>query len=539
MNKITKKLLGGVFTKLLRKAQEEFGFPNYYEEMVLYLYGGDTEFRISIRSGRDMVVSRKNEDGEVFSELRLESGELKNALLSLKNLVSDSGHISISPVFEFVKNKTRIYLIKNSLAGPIITVLGSPEDQQEILGLLQPFIAKKGKEKQNLDTEKIIDFQSSARGLLNEKIISYIERNGIYLNRNKKTTLRDVLESKSNDYSEYSGVFEMATSHALISKSPLPTSYRANTNRITISVIIPCYNTENTISRVLESIEYQYKNNRLEVGELEVILVDDGSQKPIALFIKKNNYGFQLQVIRLEKNLGLSSARHIGVTASKGDIIIFMDSDILLEKNYLTEHLVRNLIIPNAVFVSFKENVETNDPRITEKQIKKGLQLPNYSNDLRIYKNIKKDAVGNYSVTRENVVEILESTKYFKSFSGSRVFGVYDLSCMVIGHNFSTRRETVLRSSPFTNKINGWGMEDVYFGLKLINDGNFIIPVLSTGVYHINHEPRSGSEEKKREEYKKNTEIIQGFLGTEVKEGFESIDPLETITKKKGPESIS
>jgi hypothetical protein len=56
----------------------------------------------------------------------------------------------------------------------------------------------------------------------------------------------------------------------------------------------------------------------------------------------------------------------------------------------------------------------------------------------------------------------------------------------------------------FGNEFNGWGLEDTFFGAKVISSGNFIIPLLSTGVYHINHPPRSGSEENKQKEYDEN-----------------------------------
>ncbi len=361
--------------------------------------------------------------------------------------------------------------------------------------------------------EKIMDFSISPRGVLNEKIISYIERNGIYLSRNRKTTYKDILEAKSNDYQGYADVFSLITNHNLLSKAPLTDKNLPNLRSVAASIIIPCYNTEQSIEKVLDAIEYQYL--RLKTSDLEIILIDDGSHQPISNLITKN-YPFALRIIRLEHNAGLSNARNIGVHASKGAILIFIDSDILMEKNYIQEHLVRNLIIPNAVFVSFKQNVEPNDLRIGKEKIHNGLEMPDYSKDLRIYKFVKKDAVGSYEVGKNAEVEILESTNYFKTFSGSRVFGVYDLSCMVTGHNFSVRKDTILSAAPFTHQLRGWGMEDVYFGLKLIHNGNFIIPVLSTGVYHINHPPRSGSEEEKLNEYRRNTEMINKVLDREI-----------------------
>lgn len=283
---------------------------------------------------------------------------------------------------------------------------------------------------------------------------------------------------------------------------------------VNLSIIIPCYNTEKTIKKVLETINYQYLN--LNIRSFEVILVDDGSKTKISNIVDEDDYPFNMKIVRLESNCGLSVARNIGVNISKGDILIFIDSDIILDKNYIKEHLVRNMIIQNAIFVSFKENVKFEDKRISYQNIKRGINPPDYSRDLRIYKKVKKNAVGSYCVRKNMEIEILEATNYFKSFYGSRCFGVYDLSCMVTGHNFSIRKSTLLKASAFTHEISGWGMEDVYLGLKIINSGNFIIPVLSTGVYHIDHKPRSGSNEKKIKEYKKNTKYINTLLDKEI-----------------------
>jgi len=520
--KVTRQIKKDKFTELLKLILNKFGFPQYYEEMVVYLSGNGLNIKIAVRGNKGMNLAYRDKLGKQIAELHLSSNEIKNILTILKDITSDSGYISISPVFEFTIGNSSIHLINNSLIGPIITMVDYLLSGKE-LSIFDDFLLENREVNQSsFNLEKIIDFDISERGVLNEKIISYIERNGIYLNRNRRTTYKDVLKSKTNDYSGYTDIFSVVTGHDLLSKQPFSKDSLPDLSSIAVSIIIPCYNTEKTIAKILSAIKYQYL--QINVKTLEVIIIDDGSTRPISDFVSAANYPFILQIIRLGKNLGLSNARNVGVTVSKGDALIFIDSDILLEQNYIKEHLVRNLIIPNGVFVSFKENVEPNDTRISDEQINNGLNIPNYSKDLRIYKLVKKNAVGSYEVINDVEVEILESTNYFKSFSGSRIFGVYDLSCMIIGHNFSARKETIIQSSPFTHGITGWGMEDVYFGLKLINNGNFIIPVLSTGVYHINHPPRSGSDEKRINEYRHNTEVIDKILDTEIQEGMEPDD---------------
>lgn len=55
-------------------------------------------------------------------------------------------------------------------------------------------------------------------------------------------------------------------------------------------------------------------------------------------------------------------------------------------------------------------------------------------------------------------------------------------------------------------------MEDAYFSTNLIAQGCFVIPVLSSCVYHINHLPRSGSAEQKNKEALNNYNIYNELL---------------------------
>ena len=96
-----------------------------------------------------------------------------------------------------------------------------------------------------------------------------------------------------------------------------------------ISIIIPCYNQAKYLQYTLESVQNQTFNN------WECIVVDDGSKdnsaQIIQNYIKKNNrfnYIFQ-------ENRGLSAARNMGILASKGSFIAFLDSDDLWDPKML------------------------------------------------------------------------------------------------------------------------------------------------------------------------------------------------------------
>lgn len=88
-----------------------------------------------------------------------------------------------------------------------------------------------------------------------------------------------------------------------------------------ISVIIPVYNVEKYLIRCVDSVINQtYKN-------LEIILVNDGSTDSSGILCDDLAKGdARIKVIHKE-NGGLSDARNIGKQESKGEYIIFIDSD--------------------------------------------------------------------------------------------------------------------------------------------------------------------------------------------------------------------
>ena len=88
-----------------------------------------------------------------------------------------------------------------------------------------------------------------------------------------------------------------------------------------ISVIIPIYKVEKYLDACIESVVNQsYK-------KLEIILVDDGS--PDSCPQKCDEWAKKDKRIRVihKENGGLSDARNIGIDNSKGDYILFVDSD--------------------------------------------------------------------------------------------------------------------------------------------------------------------------------------------------------------------
>ena len=109
-----------------------------------------------------------------------------------------------------------------------------------------------------------------------------------------------------------------------------------------LSIIIPCYNSESTILRSLNSIISQNINIKYEI-----VIIDDGSIDNTRLIIEHfiNNHKHIDIFYHYQNNSGVSSARNTGFNFSKGDYIALLDSDDIWENNKINTQidiLIRN-----------------------------------------------------------------------------------------------------------------------------------------------------------------------------------------------------
>jgi len=96
-----------------------------------------------------------------------------------------------------------------------------------------------------------------------------------------------------------------------------------------VSVVIPTYNSERTLAKCLESIKNQiYKN-------VEAIVVDNYSKDKTVEIAKR--YGAKI----IKKKCNKPEARNIGILILKGDYILLLDSDMMLEKEVVEEGVAK------------------------------------------------------------------------------------------------------------------------------------------------------------------------------------------------------
>ncbi|MCM1449854.1 MAG: glycosyltransferase [Clostridiales bacterium] len=96
------------------------------------------------------------------------------------------------------------------------------------------------------------------------------------------------------------------------------------------SIIIPVYNRPDEVDELLDSLSRQ---RGVPKGTFEVIIVEDGSTVPCKEVVEKYSGALDVAYIYKE-NEGRSIARNVGIEASKGDYLVFFDSDCVIPPDY-------------------------------------------------------------------------------------------------------------------------------------------------------------------------------------------------------------
>ena len=130
-----------------------------------------------------------------------------------------------------------------------------------------------------------------------------------------------------------------------------------------IDIIIPAYNSHDTIINTLFSINMQTIKDKLNI-----IIVDDYSDKGYEEIVKLFE-DLNIKIVRLKDNKGPGYARERGMKESTNKYIYFMDSDDCFINMFSLEYLYNNIknndIIAGLVVIEDKNN-EVNDVKITK-----------------------------------------------------------------------------------------------------------------------------------------------------------------------------
>ena len=103
----------------------------------------------------------------------------------------------------------------------------------------------------------------------------------------------------------------------------------------TISIIIAIFNRKDELFELLNSLSHQTDK------DFEVIIVDDGSKIALLPTVELFEKQLDIQFFRKE-NSGPGLSRNYGAKRAKNDWLVFVDSDVIVETDYI-ENIKKNL----------------------------------------------------------------------------------------------------------------------------------------------------------------------------------------------------
>lgn len=122
---------------------------------------------------------------------------------------------------------------------------------------------------------------------------------------------------------------------------------------LSVSVVIPTYNGAKTILGCLGSLRYQ------TFKDFEVVVVVDGSTDDTAARIKEATTWFDHLNIIERTNGGRATARNTGAQAASGDLLVFLDDDMKIEKDVIEAHCQHAANYPDSILVGgTKEEIQ-------------------------------------------------------------------------------------------------------------------------------------------------------------------------------------
>lgn len=106
--------------------------------------------------------------------------------------------------------------------------------------------------------------------------------------------------------------------------------------KIKLSTIILTYSSRQQIPGCLNSI-YRYHSSEIKNGVFELFVVDNNSKDNTVAWLEENSARFpKLRLVTNKDNIGFGSGNNLGVSKSRGEYVLFLNPDTVIEKESIS-----------------------------------------------------------------------------------------------------------------------------------------------------------------------------------------------------------
>jgi serine acetyltransferase/GT2 family glycosyltransferase len=129
-----------------------------------------------------------------------------------------------------------------------------------------------------------------------------------------------------------------------------------------VSVVIATYNRQALLRRLLEQLDEQ----TIGTSHYEVIAVDDGSKEDTRAQLAGLQTKYPLRIERQE-NAGAATARQRGVDLATGKVIVIVDDDMQVKRDFLAKHLEKHATDRTVVLGRLRPDAKLSDMPLFER----------------------------------------------------------------------------------------------------------------------------------------------------------------------------
>jgi len=124
-----------------------------------------------------------------------------------------------------------------------------------------------------------------------------------------------------------------------------------------ISVVIPCRDDRENLLKAIAALL------QCDPGPSEIIIVDDGSITPLSLDILDPH----IRILRFDQSRGPAFARNEGARAAREPVLLFLDSDVVVERNLIDRLRLNYAQYPEATAVQGTYSYDIDDPGLSSR----------------------------------------------------------------------------------------------------------------------------------------------------------------------------
>ncbi|WP_051426108.1 glycosyltransferase [Jiangella gansuensis] len=222
------------------------------------------------------------------------------------------------------------------------------------------------------------------------------------------------------------------------------------TTQVAVSVVIPAHNCQHELDLALAALDAQSHPREL----IEVVVVDDRSEPALVLPQRRPA---ATSIVRVEGGgHGSGHARDVGARRASGDVVLFLDADIIADRHHVEAHARWHELIDDAVVLGFRDFVDVEG--ITAEQVGSAVDGD----------RLAAVVEGRPKEPHTWIEQLLEKTD-------DLVTDREDLWRAVVGASVSTRRDFYESMGGFAH-FPRRGIVDTEFGYRCFTAGGVIIP---------------------------------------------------------------